>query len=806
LANVHHFVWDRTRAIRNDFSIQQISKPAEIAIAIESYERIARFHILSLHQLAGPNQPYDKYDAQQEREQLDKTLLSLMQYYDDSRGRVQSANEAEFRAYCIIFQIQDPVPDLEDRVQSWPTKIVRNGRVQCALQVYAAANNTADAQGPLKPRTSHAIAQENWRRFWRLVNSNCTSYLMACVAEIYFNLVRRTALNAIWKAYRQGGQMKTEDWNLSELARTLGFDNEDDVHEFCGQYGFSIEEKADQTPYLDLTSVTGRKLSQPSLVQRAKRSEVVERKRCNRTFPAVINGLSVRAAEEAGLIEETLDEDAMEHDRPKNDSLFISGDSDEENRPANKPKTVTAGVQANAAKSSLLKPFGTRASCGVISAGADSNIPPNLTAAISDFDQKISTSSTTALDPWQSGKPPTSPFHQDQESSKPFSFLSQPPADFGNTGPAAFDKAASFTSSRDTSTTVFGFSQPPTSTLSKAEPSTSTPSPFDSNLTASSKPPATGFNFGSPAPFGKRDLHQISQTRPISFGSNPPTSSLDQSRQPASEDPVFRPLANAAQSSVFVGTSHSQEPPKSIGDIFKASSLPSLSASIPNVPTFPFSLPASSNDTSLTKNFRKPEPRTSTSPFQSSSETTSITNNHLSPRRQNLQSPLAFTSVTDVTSKQLDLSAQEATLPLNRPITHLAPAILLPITIQARPLQSSSANPLFDSQKTRIFALNTSVVPPTPASPPHLSGGSTTSKEHIAHSTEADKAQRSKLLDHLARNMVLEQFGFLDQFVEFTAGPMIITAQEQVKQERLRQQAGQSCRTSITKIKMLIEV
>ena len=46
LGSVHHFVWDRTRAVRNDFSIQQITKPSDVAIAIECYERIARFHIL----------------------------------------------------------------------------------------------------------------------------------------------------------------------------------------------------------------------------------------------------------------------------------------------------------------------------------------------------------------------------------------------------------------------------------------------------------------------------------------------------------------------------------------------------------------------------------------------------------------------------------------------------------------------------------------------------------------------------------------------------------------------------------------
>lgn len=30
LAHVHHFVWDRTRAIRNDFSILQVTKSEEL--------------------------------------------------------------------------------------------------------------------------------------------------------------------------------------------------------------------------------------------------------------------------------------------------------------------------------------------------------------------------------------------------------------------------------------------------------------------------------------------------------------------------------------------------------------------------------------------------------------------------------------------------------------------------------------------------------------------------------------------------------------------------------------------------------
>ncbi|KXL49543.1 hypothetical protein M433DRAFT_91744, partial [Acidomyces richmondensis BFW] len=254
LEKVHHFVWDRTRAIRNDFSIQQLTKPEDLRLAIDCYERIARFHILSIHQLAVLPRPYDKYDAQQEREQLDRTLLSLMQYYDDCRGRLELPNEAEFRAYCVIFQLQDPIPDLEDRVQSWPKQILRDRRVRTAMVLYAAACNTMDTQGPLKPRASHLIAQQDWQLFWLMVESPKVSYLMACVAEIYFNLVRRTALNALWRSFKSNPNRSPEDWTIEALLDVLVFDEEHQVHTFCEAYGFSFAQRADGLEYLDLTS------------------------------------------------------------------------------------------------------------------------------------------------------------------------------------------------------------------------------------------------------------------------------------------------------------------------------------------------------------------------------------------------------------------------------------------------------------------------------------------------------------------------------------------------------------------------
>ncbi|KAK0915084.1 actin cytoskeleton and mitosis protein [Friedmanniomyces endolithicus] len=324
LEKVHHFVWDRTRAVRNDFSIQQLTKPEHLRTAIDCYERIARFHILSLHQLAVHPRPYDNYDAQQEREQLDRTLLSLMQYYDDSRGQIDLPNESEFRAYCVIFQPQDPIPDIEDRAQTWPRHIVKDGKVRKALDLYAAACNTADAQGPLKPRANHLIAQQDFKRFWTLVDSKQVSYLMACVAEIYFNLVRRTTLNAISRGFRQRASVSPTDFTLDVLRGLFMFDDEEQVYTFCKAYGFSFAaRKDDGEKYLDLTSVKSGDLPQPNAdLPKQWRSQVVEEKRFGRTLPSIINGMTVRQAQQAGLVVEE-DEQEQEHEPGMEDAEEI---------------------------------------------------------------------------------------------------------------------------------------------------------------------------------------------------------------------------------------------------------------------------------------------------------------------------------------------------------------------------------------------------------------------------------------------------------------------------------------------------
>jgi nuclear mRNA export protein SAC3 len=258
LATVHKFVWDRTRGIRNDFSIQQVTKEEDVRIAVHCFQRIARFHILSLHQLSNPgNLVSEHFDAYQEREQLNNTLLSLMYYYDDYRGRQNFENEAEFRAYCIVFELQSQQPDLEDRMQTWPQELLSNPRISTAFRLYAAAGNTLYDQGPLKPQAAFDIAQGNAAGFWSLLKSKGVTYLMACVAEIYFAQVRFMALQGLWKSVKRAPasmQAKLQDWSLEELTQLLGFDDGEQAMHFCEEYNLGFKSNDEGEQYLDFTS------------------------------------------------------------------------------------------------------------------------------------------------------------------------------------------------------------------------------------------------------------------------------------------------------------------------------------------------------------------------------------------------------------------------------------------------------------------------------------------------------------------------------------------------------------------------
>ncbi|PCG92555.1 SAC3/GANP/Nin1/mts3/eIF-3 p25 [Penicillium occitanis (nom. inval.)] len=308
LGLIHKFVWDRTRSIRNDFSVQQLTKIEDIIIAVKCLERIARFHIVSLHLLSSPDNE-EQFDHHQEREQLNNTMLSLMHYYDDNRERMNFPNEPEFRAYYIVLAIHDQRPDVEDRVQKWPPEILQSPKVQVALELLAAANNYWEYQVVLDEMRSSAISQGFYDRFFSLVDSPAVSYLMGCVAEIYFNNVRQTAIRSIWKAYCRvpiSQQHKNEEWTISELTRVLYFDDESQAEDFCEEQGLQLLERSDGAMYLNWGTSSIDVVDFAPSSQHSYSDKYVEAKRGGRTLAAIILGLNIKQAAARGMIDVSL--------------------------------------------------------------------------------------------------------------------------------------------------------------------------------------------------------------------------------------------------------------------------------------------------------------------------------------------------------------------------------------------------------------------------------------------------------------------------------------------------------------------
>ncbi|KAJ7241021.1 hypothetical protein B0H12DRAFT_1133993 [Mycena haematopus] len=95
------FVRDRSRAVRNDFTMQHDTGP----LAMECHERCVRFHILALFL----EREKEGFSVALEEQQLMNTLQSLKEFYNDQRGTYQSSAELEMRIYHRLIHIRDQV-------------------------------------------------------------------------------------------------------------------------------------------------------------------------------------------------------------------------------------------------------------------------------------------------------------------------------------------------------------------------------------------------------------------------------------------------------------------------------------------------------------------------------------------------------------------------------------------------------------------------------------------------------------------------------------------------------------------------
>ena len=320
---LHSWIWDRTRAIRKDLRTQRIEQRSEINILLTTLERSARFYLLSTHQMARTKKT--DYSYQQDIEQLNQTLMSLKERYDDNR-RVgyPSENEAEFWAYRLILAPIFTNSQYENELQGVPSHLRNNPRVQVALEIHRAMKSVIFTR-----ITSFVQAQANWKRFWEIVKSPSVSYLMACAAEVSFQRVRHVILDALWRVYRMGTTKRprtVETWTMDQVTEVLGLDTEAEAFRLCEAYGFSFGQLENGQQFLDVCAKGYERtvLSLPAdLSPHTFSQAIVEVKRCDRAFSAVVRAMSVQQADNHGsMVDSTTGVQASEQMDDEH-SLFV---------------------------------------------------------------------------------------------------------------------------------------------------------------------------------------------------------------------------------------------------------------------------------------------------------------------------------------------------------------------------------------------------------------------------------------------------------------------------------------------------
>lgn len=265
--SVQEFVFDRTRAIRQDFTIQGGRTP----IAVECHERIARFHILSLHESRLGSRPDQDWEAELRSAysltldiaQLNKSsssteprspgyvtqhrftaLTTLMQYYDDFRAEgVSFPNEAEFRAYRLLLQLRDG--DVARRTQHVPYEVFSSPWIQSAMDLRSLAQHPSSGKSQQGLRSVSYV----FSRLLKEVKQPSTSFLMACLMETHFMMLRKEALKAMAASYM------SKSTSVEKCGRLLGFESDEQTVDFIQACGLKLEigaasEKSWKAPYV----------------------------------------------------------------------------------------------------------------------------------------------------------------------------------------------------------------------------------------------------------------------------------------------------------------------------------------------------------------------------------------------------------------------------------------------------------------------------------------------------------------------------------------------------------------------------
>ncbi|KAK4702362.1 hypothetical protein P7C70_g3866, partial [Phenoliferia sp. Uapishka_3] len=265
----HGFLRDRTRSVRQDFTMQNVRGPS----AIECNERIARYHVLAL----GTVREQISFSESQELEQLRKVLKSLNEFYDDARisnPPIPTPNEPEFRAYNILTHLRDP--DIIWSTELLPTSVFNAPIFQTALTLHTLAQRSIIQRG-------ERASLNAFSRFFKFLSDPTVPYLFGCILSTHFGEIRKNALDALRKSYVP----QHSSFPARTLAKILGCDDEEEVASMCDALG--LETSIDQGVMV-VKLHKGVVIKMDGVIKAKVSQRLVEAKRGDTSYSEIIDG------------------------------------------------------------------------------------------------------------------------------------------------------------------------------------------------------------------------------------------------------------------------------------------------------------------------------------------------------------------------------------------------------------------------------------------------------------------------------------------------------------------------------------
>lgn len=229
-AQIHMFVRDRTRSLRQDFTYQGVKDER----CIQVHEEAVRFHILSEQLLS--ELPVEQFSGAQNHEQLDKCLISLREMYDLRRDNElpTSPNEPEMQAYYMLVHMTDQKKCLQ-LLSGFHKEVRESDPVQFAIRAMRYGRQNS-AGNPLL--------------FFKCVRE--APYLAACLLKRRFSSVRYSFIGDMASSF--GTSQGPDSIPIPILTERLGLDDDSEAVDLFRFLGFTLASTVDIEPEMDPSS------------------------------------------------------------------------------------------------------------------------------------------------------------------------------------------------------------------------------------------------------------------------------------------------------------------------------------------------------------------------------------------------------------------------------------------------------------------------------------------------------------------------------------------------------------------------